>query len=181
MENSTSTTQEKGLSKTTIALIALAVVGIGAAFLWPLISSMLMPAPTKLGKSDTVPAPAAAPTLPSGNDWVSAEAVNKRILGNYAKWTDLGLSEATKEADMKIPAKKAKWDQYYAYWGKINELFGDPAKNNIEPLVSGFMKGMDISQTANNVAIFRTYIQEYIDNPTHMYHWELKQGQLLGK
>lgn len=125
------------------------------------------------------PSLASAPATAKGNDYVSGEAIAKRNGGNYKAWQDLGLNEKDREKDKKDPIKMDKWNQYNSFWGKINELFGEPSQNSREPLVRGFLKGMNLSEESSYVGIFKPFIQQYMDNPAHKYHWEVSVGEFL--
>ena len=178
-----------GISGYVIGGIVLVVLLlIGAAYLY-VSKNTTMPAVSS-GSSGGAGSNASTPTYTSTptsqiigtkvkvNDYVTGEAINKRQLSNYAPWVDLKLDQKTHDADQSNPAKKAKWDQYGAYWGKINELFGDPSNN--EPYVTGFMKGMNLALKHDLVAIFKDSIQQYLDNPAKLPHWEVtKAGQFL--
>lgn len=114
---------------------------------------------------------ASAPATAKENDYVSGEAIAKRSGGNYNGFQDLGLNQADREKDKKDPIKMGKWNQFDAYWGAIDSNFGSPSTN--EPLVTGFMKGMNLSLQRDYVGIFKPYIQKYLDNPAKKFHWEV--------
>lgn len=131
------------------------------------------------GSSSPSPSLASAPTAAKGNDYVSGEAIAKRNGGSYKAWQDLGLKGEDREKDKKDPIKMDKWNQYNSFWGKINELFGEPSQNSRESLVRGFLKGMNLSEESSYVGIFKPFIQQYLDNPAHKNHWEVTAGEFL--
>lgn len=186
METTTSTATDNGQSFISkyglwIALAIVLLIGFANA---DKIKSMLGMGETKMPSASSgsngidtqqapaVATPAAQPKKIVGNDYVSGDAINKVLLGNYEKYKVL-IPEGTKRLD----SNKKLWEKYDGYWGKIDELFG-PAKDN-EPAVSAFLKGMNLAWRPDYVAIFKDYIQEYINNPAHLSHWEVAVGQFL--
>jgi hypothetical protein len=189
MEQTTPTKTENagsGTSGYVIGIVILLVlILIGAAYLYYNKNTVMPSVSSGTGSAEGAGATASTSTITATkqkqkvkvNDYVSGEAINKRQLSNYAAWSDLGLKGENAVEDKKVPAKKAKWDQYDAFWGAIDKHFGDPSAN--EPYVTGFMKGMNLAQKHDLVAIFKDEIQQYLDNDAKLPHWEVTKGQFL--
>ena len=157
-----------------IGVVVLIGAGVGIYFMTK--KKGEVPSPSSLASSSS--APASSSSAPkSGNDYVSSEAIAKRNGASYKGWQDLGLNQADREKDKKDPIKMGKWSQYGAYWGSIDSNLGSVATN--EPLVSAFLKGMNLSLQKDYVAIFKPFIQQYIDNPARKNHWEVEVGEFL--
>jgi hypothetical protein len=120
-------------------------------------------------------APTSEPATAKGNDYVSGEAIAKRSGGNYNAYQD--IPKIDREKDKNDPMKMHLAGQYDAFWGAIDSNFGSPSTN--EPLVRGFLKGMNLSLQRDYVGIFKPYIQKYLDNPAKKFHWEVTAGEFL--
>ncbi len=183
----------------TIALIAIAIISIAGYFLWPSVSAMLNadagkkplppdnePKPGTDGGSDKTLTPptdgAEGTTISSdafqknkakdgGNDYVSAAAINKAILGKYKPY-DESIRPAL---GRKIQVNGQS--QYELYYLQIERLFGKPVVN--EPLVAGFMKGMNLALRSDYLGIFEPYIKEYLSSNTKIPYQNVQVGEFL--
>lgn len=154
-----------GMSTTTMALIAIAVLVFGA-FLY---TKMSTPAPGAA-------TPPVAPKMGSGadstttdssaacksSDIIDCAAVAKRKSGNFKPY-------------------QGAISNVGAFYSTGGSLFGNPdGKNTNTNLAWGFLIGLNVDATASNLQIFKQYIQEYIDNPAHLMNYEVTAGQFLG-
>lgn len=189
--------ENKTPSMITIALIAIALISIAGYFLWPSISAMLSDSNSDLKplppdnkrppESDTALTPPSdgsggTGTISSdaftkdkdkdgGNDYVSAAAINKALLGKYKPY-----DESVRPAlGRKIQVNgQSQWE---LYWLQVERLFGKPAIN--EPLVAGFMKGMNLALRSDYLGIFEPYIKDYIARSTKIPFQNVTVGEFL--
>ncbi len=172
----------EGLSTTNIIMIVLALIAVGGFFLWPTISKALggeaAPIVPPVGTSGTGGAalPGTGATGAHHSDYVSDELLNKVVMSNYEKYSPLipdGVSY-----DKATPAQQYAYNTYRA---RVKELFGeDKGSDSMDyrgAYVDGFFKGMDLKQKMDYVGIFKDYIQQYLDSPTKLFHWDVKVGQ----
>lgn len=187
MENQTPATPAStgtGLSGLQIALIAIAIISIGAIFLWPSLSKLMGGSPTaadlNAGANSSLPPATAPPASALGGDGklnssiVPADAVELRV----SKKKEFG------RYNEKIP-------DYNSYYSKAFSIVGDnrddaqKKANEINynvAAVTGFFKGMNIAANAENVILWKDYIRDYVDSENKLYAWEItKVGQFLGK
>ena len=157
-----------GMSTTTMALIAVAVLVFGAFLYTKMKASPAAVAP-KMGSGADGSAPVVAPgpdTSCKSSDFVNCAAVAKRKAGNYAAYSG-----------SMTPAN------VNGFYGTSTNLFGaakdDKGLDWNAAYAWAFLIGLNLDATASNLQIFKSYIQEYINNPSHLANWEVKPGQFL--
>lgn len=128
------------------------------------------PTPSDGGSSDLVNRKVTVP----GNDYVSGDAINKVMLGNYEHYTPL----MTTSYDKATPAQQYAYNIYNA---RKKELFGENKDNTgldwTGAYVDSFFVGMDLKQRPDYLGIFKDYIQQYLDSPVKIPHWDTQKGQ----
>ena len=177
MADSTATTPATpsagGMSTTTLALIAVAVLVFGA-FLY-----------TKMKAASA----AVTPNVGSGAGASSSTAASM----------DSGLLVSTNPVDPQAIALRkqnlAKYEPFkdgesnLDYNKHIVSAYGDDRSaadikagkgiNYKGAYVDGFMKGMNLRQTVPNFNAWKNYIDSYMDNDNKQYHWDVQIGQYL--